>query len=94
MEKILKEIQKDKLINKYLYQYTWLSGCNTKVYPISARYEKNKIKEITIQIKTKKNYFKKLIERYKSKYKNINYGYFAKNDNSCPSELIFKFKEV
>lgn len=94
MEKILEEIQKDKLINKYLYQYTWLSGSSTKVYPISARYEKNNIKEITIQINTEKNLFNKLIERYKNNYKNIDYGYFWKSDGSCPSQLVFKFKVV
>jgi len=94
MEKILEEIQKDKLINKYLYQYTWLSGSGTKVYPICAKYKNNKINEIIIQINTKRNYFEKLIERYKGKYNKIEYGYFSKTDDSCPSQLVFKFKGV
>lgn len=91
MEKILQEIQNDALINKYLYKYTWISGSSTKVYPISAKYEHNQIKEIIIQIDTKKNVFNKLIQRYQNKYKKINYGYFTKNDDTCPSELVFKF---
>lgn len=94
MEKILIDLQKDKLINKYLYQYKRLSGNNTTVYPISAKYKNNKINEIIIQINTQRNYFKKLIERYQNNYKNINYIYFTKNDGTCPSELVFKFKEV
>ena len=90
MEKILKEIQNDKLINKYLYKYTWLSGSSTTVYPITV-WEKDKT--IVIQINTDKNFFKKLIERYKNKYKNIENADFFKSDGSCPSRLIFKIKE-
>ena len=94
LPKILEDMQKDILIQKYLYQFTWLSGCNTKVYPISAHYKNDKIKDIIIQLKTDKNYFNKLLERYKKKYKSIEYCYFSKSDGSCPSQLVFIFKEM
>lgn len=92
-ENIIEEIKNDKLIRKYMYKYIWVSGSSTKVFPIMI-YKGNDdtIKEITIQINTKRNYFKKLLERYKSKYKEIDYAYFGKNDDSCPSVLVFKMK--
>lgn len=90
---IITELKQDKLIQKYLYEYTWLSGSSTYVYPIMVyRTKDDRIKEITLQIKTDKNVFKKLIERYKSKYNDILYGYFSKSDGSCPSSLVFTFK--
>lgn len=96
MKEIVEEIKNDKLIQKYIYKYTWVSGENTQVFPITIYMGKkddyNTIKEITIQIETKRNYFKKLIERYTNKYKEIDYVYFTKNDDSCPSELVFKMK--
>lgn len=95
MENILNEIKQDKLINKYLYQHTWLSGSSTYVYPIEIWKNKDdSIREIRIQINAKRNCFRKLIERYQNKYQDIKYAYFTKNDDSCPSELVFKFKEV
>lgn len=90
---ILEDIKKDKLIQKYMYKYTWISGESTTVYPIMVYRCKSYIIDITIQIDTKRNYFKKLIERYMNKYKNIEYAYFSKTDNSCPSYLYFKLKE-
>ena len=88
-KKIASEIENDKLIKKYMYKYTWLSGSNTNVYPLTIWIES---KQLIIQLNTNKNLFNKLIERYKNKYKNIDYGYFWKSDGSCPSTLTFKLK--
>lgn len=83
---LLKEIENDKLINKYKAKYVRLSGCNTYVFPISVF--KN---EIIVQIDTDKNYFSGLCKRYIEKF-NLDTAYFSKSDGSCPSELIFKCK--
>lgn len=90
---LVDELKEDKLIKKYLYKYTWLSGSSTTVYPIMCWEQDGFIKEITIQLDADKNVFNKLIERYKNKYNNIDYAYFDKSDGSCPSKLVFKIKE-
>ena len=91
---IIEEIKAEKLIQKHLYKYVWLSGDSTYVYPFMLYQSKDKKpKELTIQLTTNKNVFNKLIERYKSKYKEIDYAYFRKSDGSCPSWLCFIFKE-
>lgn len=93
MEEIIEELQSDKLIQKYLYKYTWLSGSNTNVSPITIwRNKDESIREIVIQLDNDKNVYNKLIERYKAKYKCIDYAYFDRSDGSCPSSLVFKMK--
>ena len=94
MFEIADELEKEMLIQKYMYKYTWLSGSSTIVYPITI-YEDNRENtfRITIQIKTQRNYFKSLLDRYKNKYKNYLYGYFSKNDDTCPSELVLVFNK-
>ena len=88
---ILEEIKNDKLIQKYLCKQTWISGSSTEVAPITIwKNKNNSIREIILQIDTDKNVFNRLIERYKSKYSDIDYIYFDKTDNSCPSQLVFK----
>lgn len=92
---ILEEIKNDKLIQKYLCKYIWTSGSSTKVAPITIWKDKNNsIREIILQIDTDKNVFNKLIGRYKNKYSDIYYIYFDKTDGSCPSQLVFKRREV
>ena len=34
IEKCIEDLKKEKLVQKYLYSYTWLSGSSTNVYPI------------------------------------------------------------
>lgn len=90
IDDFIKEISQDKLLQKYITKYNYLSGCNTIVYSISLWKSSNK-QQVIIQIMTTKNIFNKIIKRYMNKYKNIKNGYFYKNDNSCPNELIFEF---
>lgn len=90
---MLEELKKDKLINKYLCRYTFLSGSSTIVYPfIIWKNKNNNITEIIIQLNTTKNVFNKLIKRYKNKYNDIKDMYFTKNDGSCPSTLNIKMR--
>lgn len=85
----LEDITTNKIIKKYIHKKTWLSGSSTTVYPIT--YWKVS-RQIIIQIETNKNIFKKLIEKYKNKYDQIEYSYFWKSDGSCPSKLVFQLK--
>lgn len=86
---LLQEIKQDKLLQKYLYKYTWLSGSSTIVYPIML-YDNKIWSEITLQLDTDKNVFNKLIERYINNFNFIEKIIFCKSDGSCPSRLIFK----
>lgn len=90
IEKIANEISAEPLIKKYLYKYTWLSGCSTKVSPITIWKNRG---EIVFQIDIDKNVFNKFIERMVKKY-NLRYGYFEKSDGSCPSSIHLYMKEV
>lgn len=85
----VRQIAKDKMFSKYIYNHTWLSGSNTTVYPITI-FEASK--EIIFQLNTDKNVFKKFIERTCAKYDMLTYGYFSKSDGSCPSEIVFYYK--
>lgn len=83
--KFISDLSKEKLIKKYLYEYTWLSGSSTTVYPIvvSPNY-------ITLQWKSDKNIFKKFIERIVKENSDLLVsGYFTKSDGSCPSTITF-----
>lgn len=91
---IIEDINNDKIINKHICNYIWVSGSSTQVYPLTIWLNQDfSIKEISIQINDNKNVFEKLIERYKNKYKDIDYGYFYKNDGSCPNTLTFYMKQ-
>lgn len=92
--KIVNELEKETLIQKYKYKHIWLSGSSTQVYPIMI-YKNNTENtiEIRIQIRVKRNYFKGLLDKYK-KYDNYLCGWFDKTDSSCPSVLVLKFNLV
>ena len=98
MKEMVEEIKSDKLIQKYIYKYTWVSGENTQVFPITIYMGKkddyDTIKEITIQIETKRNYFKKLIERYQQINKSVDSLLLALNDDlSGDFELLELIEE-
>jgi hypothetical protein len=90
MERNLEKIKREPLVKKYMYEYTWLSGSSTYVSPISIYYVSS---TITIQWKSHKNIFNKFIQRIIDNSEGFLIdGYFAKNDDSCPAEIVFKFK--
>ena len=82
-ELMTKVIAVDKLIKKYVIDYTWVSGEDTTVYPIQGW-----LNTIDIQVSTNKNLFTKCIQRLikKSDGKLVN-GWFVKSDGSCPSYI-------
>lgn len=86
-KEILKIIESDNLIKKYLYKDHWMSGSSTVVYPITV-YRAT----IEIQLLTYKNVFNKCIDRIvKASEGLLSDGLFSKGDGSCPPKLIFYF---
>lgn len=87
IKQIIDNIITDKVFGKYIYKHNYLSGCSTKVYPITIW-----SKDIEIQLNTDKNIFNKFIKRIVDKYDILTDGYFCKSDGSCPSyiKLIYK----
>ena len=86
--KFIEDFKKEKLAQKYLYKYTWLSGSSTTVYPITI-YEDS----IEIQWESDKNIFGKFIDRIVNNNADLfSKGFFWKSDGSCPSTITFCFK--
>lgn len=88
IDELVKEIKKDRMIQKYLYPYTWLSGESTTVYPTTIWEES---KQIEFQLNTDKRIFAKFIERVCNKYEEIEKGYYWHSDGSCPSTITFYY---
>lgn len=89
IDKFIEDFKKEKLVQKYLYDCTWISGCCTTVYPITICED-----SIEIQWKSDKNIFEKFINRIvKNNIDIFSKGFFWKSDGSCPSVLIFCFHE-
>lgn len=84
-EKFYNDLENEKLIQKYLYDYVWISGSTTRVYPIMEWHN-----TIEIQVKTFKNVFNKFIKRFVETHKDeISDGWFSKKDGSCPASIVF-----
>lgn len=81
-------LEEEKLIEKYLLKYAWISGSSTTVYPIMVYRD-----EIVFQLDNTRNVFDKLIDRVLKKYDFIKYMSYWKSDGSCPNTLTIWFKE-
>ena len=89
IDSFIDKFMKEKIVKKNLYEHIWLSGCSTRVYPITIRDD-----EIEFQWKSDRRIFDKFINRTVEKYKDIfESGYFWKSDGSCPSTITFKFRD-
>lgn len=89
IDKFIEDFKREKLTQKYLYKYTWLSGSSTTVYPITICED-----SIEIQWKSDKNIFEKFINRIvKTNTDIFSKGFFWKSDGSCPSTITFCFKQ-
>ena len=89
IDKCIEDLKKEKLVQKYLYEYTRLSGSSTNVYPITIWKE-----SIVLQWKSDKSIFDKFIQRVVDKNSDIfSDGLFWKSDGSCPSTITFYFKD-
>ena len=89
IEKFIAYLNKQKLVKKYLYKHTWLSGSSTLVYPVSI-WEKSR--RIELQWASDKRIFNKFLKRVMTDNADfIVRAIFKKSDGSCPSSLIFYF---
>lgn len=89
IEEITKIVQSDKLIQKYLYPHTWMSGSSTTVYPMTVW---TASKQIVVQVKSGawrlRKHLQKIIETNKEAF---NDAYICKSDGSCPDRIIFNY---
>lgn len=72
---------------KRLYPNTWTSGSSTTVYPITVSQD-----DISLQRgsgREPKN-FRERMEQLGKEMGIIKYSYWARNDGSCPPEVVFK----
>ncbi|MBQ3543482.1 MAG: hypothetical protein IJA34_00595 [Lachnospiraceae bacterium] len=89
----IEEFKKEEMVKKNLYEYIWVSGSSTKVYPITIWIEGAITSDIVIQWKNDKR-CTKFINKIVKKYNDIlEEGYFWKSDGSCPSTITFRLKE-
>ena len=89
MKILIDYLNNQKLVKKYLYKNTWLSGCSTYVSPITCCET-----YIFLEWASDKNIFNKFIQKVVNENADlIESGYFSKGDGSCPSEIIFNFKK-
>lgn len=88
VRKFVEDLQNEKLVRKYVYKNTWISGSSTTVYPFSIN-----DREITMQWNSNKKIFNRFIRRIvKENSDLISDGYFWKSDGSCPSTVTFYFR--
>lgn len=92
VNKFIKDLEKEKMVKKNLYNSTWTSGSSTTVYPI-AIYTNSWKSEIILQWNSNRAcnaFINKMVQKYNNL---IEWGLFWKADNSCPSIIIFRLKE-
>lgn len=81
----------DKIIQKHIIDYTWISGGSTNVYPIMIYPY-----DVEIQVDVCNGfYFNGAIRRVLSAYPHLfKNGYFCKGDGSCPSYIRFVYADA
>ena len=89
IDNFISKFGKEKIVKKNLYRHIWTSGSSTTVYPITVRRN-----DIVFQWNSNRRIFDKFINRTVEKYKAMfESGYFWKSDGSCPSVIVFKFRD-
>ena len=89
INQFIEEFKKEKLVQKNIYEHTWLSGSSTDVHPITIWRN-----TIEIQWKSNRDVFDRFIEKTVKKYSDLfKSGYFWKTDGSCPSYIAFIFTD-
>lgn len=87
--KFIEQLKKDSMVQKNLYNYTYLSGGNTNVYPILSTKD-----DITLKWKSNRNCSKWLDKIIEKNSDLIKYAYHRPTDGSCPAEIVFKLLPI
>jgi len=89
IKRFIADLQKEKMVDKYLYPYTWLSGSSTNVRPITVWH-----RYIELQWNSRKRMFDKFIDKtVRDNSDLLSDGSFCKGDGSCPATIIFYFNK-
>lgn len=92
IQEIVDFCTKDKVLKKYIYPHTWVSGCVTDVYPIGIHY--NSI-EIQLDVGVTEYMLRGTMNRIKNKFAEDKLDLiYWKTDGSCPSTLTIYFSSV
>ncbi len=86
-EKLIDDLTSNKFVIKNLYNYTWLSGHNTRVTPITVG-----CNEIVLQWKSERR-CPRFIESFISSHDEVIDGRHWKSDGSCPNTITFRLKQ-
>lgn len=89
LEKIANDIASYDILHNNLYEFPWVSGSSTYVYPCMIWGS-----SIEYQLTCHENIFTDFITEILDKYKEVFIsGYFWESDGSCPCTLVFVFRE-
>lgn len=75
---------------KRIYDYTWLSGCSTEVYPIEIYRD---YLEVQVNTKDKRHFSQKGLDSVVKSFPNLKSARFCKYDGSCPNSLRFYYQK-
>lgn len=88
-KEIIAAIKSDETLAKHILKHTWISGSSTEVYPITLW-----AYEVCVQLDSPRRMYDKCVERILRAYPHLfKDGYFRKNDDSCPAELVFRYTD-
>ena len=75
---------------KYVYDYSWMSGSSTEVYPVSVWRD-----YVDFQLNTtdKRHFTQKSLSKIVERFPQLRGARYSKKDSSCPDSLIFIYKE-
>lgn len=76
---------------KYIYDYSWMSGSSTEVYPIMVWRD-----YVDFQLNTtgKRHFTQKSLSKIVERFPQLKCARYVQNDGSCPNELKFYYKEL
>lgn len=88
---VFKAILSNKVIQRHIIDYEWLSGSSTSVYPITIHLRDV---ECQVDVNDKKRLEKSIWKIVKNNPDLFNDGYFCKSDGSCPSCIRLIYSNI
>lgn len=74
---------------KFVYEYTWLSGSSTEVYPITIWLD---YIEVQLNTSDKRHFATKGLQKIVERFPQIKSVKYSERDGSCPNALLFFFR--